>query len=183
MALKITKEIETTNKGLVTNPYLRIESYHIDKVMGFMVVSVAMFVSKEDSEKGKFIYHEDILDPLNRIPQSGPIATSIIVDGNPIEYPTIFELPLSVTETITQDVYETQNLTREVKYYDFDENGNVVEKVREESYTDRVKTGTEETTKSKIDISVIGSDPYGWAYSQIKTRLEPIFGAGNVTDF
>ena len=39
MALQINQEIETINKGIVTNPYLRIESYRIDKVLGYLLVS------------------------------------------------------------------------------------------------------------------------------------------------
>lgn len=183
MALKINREIETTNKGVVVTPYFRIESYHIDKPMGFMVVSAALYVSKEEADGNKFVYHEDITDPLNRPFMPGPIATLITMDGAQLEYPTLFDLPMSVSETLTEDVYETQNLVRTVKYFDFDENGEIIEKTREESYTDRVKTGTRETVKSKIDLSVIGTDPYGWAYSKIKPLLERVFGEGNVIDF
>lgn len=183
MALKINREIETINKGVVVAPYFRIQSYHIDKPMGFMVVSGALYVSKEEADQSKFVYHEDITEPLNRPYMPGPIATSITMDGNSLEYPTLFDIPLSVSETITEDVYETQNLVRTVKYFDFDENGEIVEKTREEPYTDRVKTGTRETVKSRIDLSVIGSNPYEWAYSQIKPILEGVFGEGNVIDF
>jgi hypothetical protein len=182
MALQINKEIETINKGALSTSYARIEVYHIDKHIGVMRVSIALYVDKDDADKNKFVYHEDFLDPLNRSSQSGPIPTLINVDGNSINYPTIFDLPLSVDETVTEDEYQTQDLVRTVKYYDFDEDGNVIEKTREETYQDRVKTGTKSVTKSKIDLSVIGSNPYEWAYSKLKPKLEEVFGEGNVID-
>lgn len=182
MALQINKEIETTNKGVVTNPYARIESYHIDKSFGIMRVSIALYSSEEDADKNKFVYIEDFLNPLERVSQSGPIATLINFDGQSINYPTLFDFPLAVDETITEDEYQTQNLVRTVKYYDFDEDGNVIEKTREESYQDRVKIGTKSVTKSRIDFSVIGSNPYAWAYTKLKPKLEEVFGEGNVID-
>jgi len=182
MALQINKEIETTNKGVVTNPYARIESYHIDKGIGIMRVSIALYSSKDEADQNGFVYIEDFLDPLNRAPQPGPIATLINFDGDSINYPTIFDFTLSVDETITEDEYQTQDLVRTVKYYDFDEDGNVIEKTREENYQDRVKIGTKSVTKSKIDLSVIGSNPYAWAYTKLKPKLEEVFGEGNVID-
>ena len=53
---------------------------------------------------------------------------------------------------------------------------------RLETTIEKVKTGTHEVTKSKMDISVIGADPYGWAYAKLKTHYEGIFGASNVID-
>ena len=38
MALQINQEIETINKGIVTSPYLRIEAYRIDKILGYFLV-------------------------------------------------------------------------------------------------------------------------------------------------
>jgi hypothetical protein len=182
MALQINQEIETLNKGTVINPYIRIEAYRIDKMLGVLIAVAAMYQTKEEASSNSFVYSEDFLDPLNRQAQSGPISPSIIFNDQSIEYPVVNEFPLTVPEEITQDVYQKVEGTRTVTYNDFDEDGNIIEKTREETYSERVKTGTETVTKSKIDISVIGEDPYGWAYGKLKIALEGIFGAGNVID-
>ena len=182
MALQINQEIETINKGIVTNPYLRIESYRIDKVLGYFIVAVAMFRDKADADANKFVYHEDYAQPIDRAPQTGPIATMITYEDNSFEYPVIVEFPLTVPETVVEDIYEDQEVTRTITYNDFDENGDIVEKTRTETTIEKVKTGTHEVTKSRIDLSIIGADPYGWAYSGLKTHYEGIFGAGNVID-
>ena len=181
MALQINQEIETSNKGIVTAPYLRIESYRIDKVLGYMVVQIALFSNKADADKNKFIYTEDISEPLNRN-QTGPIAVTITYDDEVLQYPVLLEFPLVVSEDISEDIYESQEVTNTITYNDFDENGDIVEKTRQETTTQRVKTGTRTVTKSRIDLSVIGSDPYGWAYTKTKEVYEGIFGTGNVTD-
>lgn len=182
MALRINREIETINKGLVTEAYYRIESYHIDKPTGFMVVSGALYANKQDADESKFTYHEEILDPLNRPYKPGPVATLITLDGSSFEYPTLFDIPISVEETVTEDVFEEKTMTRTVKYFDFDENGEIIEKTREEEYIDRQKTGTKQVVKSKIDLSIVKLDPYKWAYEKIKPALEVAFGQGNVID-
>jgi hypothetical protein len=182
MALQINQEIETLNKGIVTNPYARIESYRIDKVLGVLIAVVAMYKNKGEAVSNSFVYSEDFLDPLNRPSQPGPISPPIVFNEQSVEYPVINEFSLSVPEEVTRDVYEVVEGTRTITYNDFDENGNIVEKTREEPYTENVKTGTETVIKSKIDISVIGNDPYGWAYGKLKIALEEIFGAGNVID-
>ena len=182
MALQINQEIETLNKGTVINPYVRIEAYRIDKMLGVLIAVAAMYQSKEEATSNSFVYSEDFLDPLNRKAQSGPISPPIIFNEQSLEYPVVNEFPLTVPEETTSDIYETVEGTRTVTYNDFDENGDIVEKTREEAYSERVKTGTETVTKSKIDISVIGEDPYGWAYGKLKIALEEIFGVGNVID-
>ena len=182
MALQINQEIETLNKGIITNPYVRIEAYRIDKMLGFLIAVVAMYTNKAEADSNSFVYSEDFLDPLTRPSQSGPISPQIIFNDQSIEYPVVNEFPLTVPEEVTEDIYETQEITNTITYNDFDENGDIVEKTREEITTQRVKTGTRTVTKSKIDISVIGNDPYGWSYVKLKTALEEIFGAGNVID-
>lgn len=182
MALQINQEIETLNKGIVTNPYVRIEAYRIDKMLGVLIAVVAMYTNKAEATANSFVYSEDFLDPLNRPSQPGPISSSIVFNDQSVEYPVVNEFPLTSPEEVVRDVYETVEGTRTITYNDFDENGNIVEKTREEAYTENVKTGTETVTKSKIDISVIGNDPYGWAYGKLKITLEEIFGVGNVID-
>jgi hypothetical protein len=182
MALQINQEIETINKGIVTSPYLRIESYRIDKVLGYLLVSCAMFRDKNDADTNKFVYHEDFAQPTDRAAQTGPIATLITYNDNSFEYPVIIEFPLGTDETVIEDILEDQEVTRTITYNDFDENGDIVEKTRTETTTEKVRTGTHEVIKSKIDISVIGADPYGWAYEKLKAHYEGIFGAGNVID-
>jgi hypothetical protein len=182
MALQINQEIETLNKGIITNPYVRIEAYRIDKMLGVLIAVVAMYTNKAEATSNSFVYSEDFLDPLNRPPQPGPISSTIIFNEQQIEYPVVNEFPLIVPEEVVRDVYETVDMTRTITYNDFNENGDIVEKTREEAYTENVKTGTETVIKSKIDISVIGNDPYGWAYSKLKVTLEEIFGEGNVID-
>jgi hypothetical protein len=182
MALQINQEIETINKGIVTSPYLRIESYRIDKVLGYLLISCAMFRDKNDADANKFVYHEDFAQPSGRASQTGPIATLITYNDNSFEYPVIIEFPLGTDEVVTEDILEDQEVTRTITYNDFDENGDIVEKTRTETTIEKVRTGTHDVTKSRIDLSVIGSDPYGWAYSKLKTHYEEIFGAGNVID-
>ena len=182
MALQINQEIETINKGIVTSPYVRIESYRIDKFVGVFTAIVAFYTDAIEASQNKFVYTEDILDPLERAPQPGPISPNIVYNGNQIEYPVVAEFPLTVEESVTEDVYEDQTSTRTITYNDFDENGNVVEKTREETVTQRVKTGTRTVTKNRIDISIVGSDPYSWAYAKLKIRLGSVFGESNIID-
>jgi hypothetical protein len=179
MAIKITKAFVSPVIGDVTEAVVRIENYRIEKLTGLFHVTVAMFKNEADAEDFKFTYVEDFLEPhllKKQPPMVVPVA--IVVDDVEKTYPTYLQIPFTTPVEVEEDVYENM-VTTEV-YSDFDDDGNVVQKTR--NITVNQKTGTITVTKNKIDMSVIGSDPYTWAYNKIKPYFEDLFGAENLTD-
>jgi hypothetical protein len=179
MAIKITKSFVSPMLGDLTEAVVRIENYRIEKLTGLFHVTLAMFKDSADAEDFKFTYLEDFLEPHLRTTQPPMVVpVAIVIDGVEKTYPTYLQIPFTTQVEVEEDVYEDM-VTTEV-YSDFDDDGNVVQKTR--NVTVNQKTGTIMVTKNRIDMSVIGSDPYTWAYDKIKPYFEELFGAENLTD-
>jgi hypothetical protein len=178
MSIKINQTIESINGGTLTEAVVRIENYRINKFNGKLEITVVMFKNEEEAAKTKLTYVEDGEGDLYFTSEIGPISPNLTYNGQKIEYPTLLIYNLSTPETVTEDVYEERTETR--PFTTFDEDGNVVESTREVKV--RVKNGTREVTKNKIDITVIGDDVYSYAYARIKESFGEIFGASNITD-
>ena len=181
MALQINQEIETINKGIVTNPYLRVEAYRIDKILGYFLVTTALFRDKADADTNKFVYQEDYAQPIDRAPQTGPIATLITYNDNSFEYPVVIEFPLVVSEVVTEDIYEDQEVTKTITYNDFDENGDEIIAQREEEF-ETITSGSREVQKTLLDLASITGSVYEYSYAKVKEIYSEIFGSENIID-
>jgi cobyrinic acid a,c-diamide synthase len=84
--------------------------------------------------------------------------------------------PVEIEIPIHEDVVESKTS----KYYDFDENGEIVEKTREEETKTTIQTGTQTITKQKININK--ENVYSFAYEEIKKEFGKIFGDENIID-
>jgi hypothetical protein len=179
MAIKITKAFVSPFLGDLTEAVVRIENYRIEKLTGLFHVTLAMFKDESDAADFKFEYIEDFLEPhlLKKQPPM-VVPPAIVIDGEEKTYPTYIQIPFTTPMEVEEEVYEDM-VTTEV-YSDFDDDGNVVQKTR--NITVSQKTGTITVTKNKIDMTMIGSDPYTWAYDKIKPYFEELFGAENITN-
>lgn len=179
MALKINAPIISINHGLLTEAVVRIENYRVNKYAGQAEVTVLMFKDEEDANLSKYIYADEVNAPLmERRPLPAVVQIELIYNGQEIEYPTYLEFPLYTEETVEVDVYEDQTINE--TYYDFDEEGNVIEKTR--TKISQVKSGTKSVTRQKLDISIVENNLYSWCYARVKEKFGEIFGIENISD-
>lgn len=179
MALKINAPIISINHGLLTEAVVRIENYRVNKYAGQAEVTVLMFKDEEDARLGKYTYADEVNAPLmDRRPLPAIVQVELIYKDKNIEYPTYLEFPLYTQETVEIDVYEDQEVNE--TYYDFDEEGNVIEKTHTKIAS--VKTGTKQVTREKLDISIVESNLYSWCYTRVKEKFGEIFGIENISD-
>jgi hypothetical protein len=171
----IIKQPIETNQGLLTEAYARIEMYRVDMFYGLLHATVAMYPSRQIAKDTFPVYFGEINTHPSQI-----VGVSIVYNGEEIEYPTYFELPMvdpvEVEIPIHEDVVESKTST----YYDFDDNGEIVEKTREEEVKTTAQTGTQSITKQKININK--ENVYSFAYEEIKKEFGKIFGEENIID-
>ena len=173
----IIKQPLETNQGLLSEAYVRIEMYRVDMFYGLLHATVTMYPSREAAKETFPVYFGEVsLNP------SQVVGVSIVYNGEEIEYPTYFEFPLGNPVEVEVPVYGDITEVKERKYYDFDEEGNIVEKVKEETTVKTIQTGTETITKLKIDINQNNGDIYSLAYSLVKEEFGHIFGNENIID-
>ncbi len=173
----IIKQPLETNQGLLSEAYARIEMYRVDMFYGLLHATVALYPSKQAAVDTFPVYFGEINSNPSQV-----IGVSIVYNGEEIEYPSYFEFPLTVPVEVEVPVFEDVVETKESKYYDFDGEGNIVEKVREETKTKTVQTGTKVITKLKIDINQNEGNVYSLAYDLVKKEFGQIFGNENIID-
>lgn len=173
----IIKQPLETNQGLLSEAYARIEMFRVDKFFGLLHATIAMYPSRKAAIETFPVYFGEVNPDPSQV-----VGVSIVYNGKEIEYPTYFEFPLAVPVEVEIPVFEDVAETKETKYYDFDENGNIVEKVREETKTKTVQTGTQVITKLKIDINQVDGSVYSKAYDLVKKEFGQIFGDENIID-
>jgi hypothetical protein len=171
----IIKQPIETNQGLLTEAYARIEMYRVDMFYGLLHATVAMYPSRQIAKDTFPVYFGEI-----NIHPSQIVGVSIVYNGEEIEYPTYFELPMVDPVEVEIPIYEDVVENKVSKYYDFDENGEIIEKSREEEVKTTAQTGTQSITKQKININK--ENVYSFAYEEIKKEFGKIFGEENIID-
>ena len=173
----IIKQPLETNQGLLLESYVRIEMYRVEVFYGLLHVTVAMYPSRQAAQDTVPMYFGEINPNISQV-----VGVNIVYNDEEIEYPTYFEFPLTeevYTEVpIMEEVVETKKST----YYDFDENGEIVQKERVEETRSMQQTGTQKITRQKININKNNGNLYSYAYEQIKKEFGKIFGDENIID-
>jgi hypothetical protein len=171
----IIKQPLETNQGLLTEAYARIESYTVNMFYGVCHATVAMYPSKDAAKKTFPVYFGEVSPNVSQV-----VGVNVIWNDEEIEYPTYFQFPMVKDEEIEIPIIEEQFETKTSTYYDFDENGEIVEKTREEKITKLIQTGVDKITKQKIDINK--ENVYEFAYNLVKEEFKKIFGDENIID-
>jgi hypothetical protein len=173
----IVKQPLETNQGLLTEAYVRIEMYRVDMFYGLLHTTIAMYPSRQAALETFPVYFGEVNPHPSQI-----IGVSIVYNDQEIQYPTYFEIPLVKDEEVEVPVFEEVTETKTSKYYDFDEDGNIVEKEKQTEVKKIVQTGVQAIVKQKIDINKNNGNIYSFAYEQIKREFGTIFGDENIID-
>jgi len=166
--------------------YVRIENYQLNKVQGYIGVSVAHYETAESAKLAIPDILEDEGDGSGRIPAGmiyGDVGFVVDEDGNE-KYPDFqfwYTFDLFETVVVQEEVKTSDWSPKTVEYIDFDEDGNEVIKTKEE-WIETVAVTTVDVEKTKKNINLINGDPYGYAYSKLKSVYAEIFGKDNIVD-
>jgi len=186
MGFIVKHAIKTSEQKEHDEFYVRIENYQLNKVMGHIGATVAHYETPEAAKLAIPDYIEDIQDGSGRIPTGmiyGDVQTTVDEDGKEI-YPifqTWYNFPLTETVTVQEEVKTSTWAPRTVEYVDFDENGNEVIKTKEEWF-ETVETTYNDIEKTLKNLSLIGSNPFTYAYNKLKESYGEIFGIENIID-
>lgn len=186
MGFVVKHPIKTIDQKEHDQFYVRIENYQLNKVQGYIGVSVAHYESPQAAKLAIPDHLEDEGDGYGRIPTGmiyGDLQTTVDEDGNEI-YPDFqmwYTFDLTENVTVQEEVKTSTWAPRNVEYIDFDEEGNEVTKTKEDWF-ETVVTEVVDVVKTKKNINLINGDPYGYAYGKLKLVYSDIFGEGSITD-
>ena len=149
--------------------------YRVDMFYGLLHITVAMYPSRQVAKDTFPVYFGEVNPHPSQI-----VGVSIVYNGEEIEYPTYFEFPMVDPVEIEIPIYEDVVGSKISKYYDFDDNGEIIEKTREEETKTTVQTGTQTIIKQKINVNK--ENVYSFAYDLVKKEFSKIFGDENIID-
>jgi len=173
----VIKQALETNQGLLSEAYVRIEMYRVEVFYGLLHATVAMYPSRQAAMETIPEYYGEVNPNPSQV-----VGVSLVYKGEEIEYPTYFQFPMIEPVEIEVPLFEEVKEVITSTYYDFDDEGNIVEQTRETEKINTVQKGTEIITKSKISINKNEGRVYEFAYASVKEEFGKIFGDENIID-
>jgi hypothetical protein len=178
MGFVVRQPIQSEFKGNFDEFYVRIETCNISKPIGRLLTGLTAYPNSGSSKLSHITYTDEYSQHIT----PDVIPVSITYSGSVINYPTYFEFELTSSVLVDVPVYEYTVVSQSINYYDFDESGNVVEKVRWEYTSQSNQIGTEQITKYKYDTNIITGSVHQFAYPLVKYEYGKIFGHQNIID-
>lgn len=172
MGLLINADLETS-AGSTKEAYARIDNYRVDKVSSRIRFAVSYWLSEEYAHK----FNRKYLD--QKLKNATGLFSNLVViydeedNGEEIEFPTFLEVNISKEEETKVPIYESKNITEEVPYVSFDENGDEVTKYRTVEKTVKEVVSYEVEIKEVIDNSIIG-DLTNFCYNKLTKEIQKV---------
>jgi len=174
MGYKLNVDLETSN-GPSHEVYVRIESFTVNRVTSKARFQLTYWIDKEQASKFNRTYVEE-----EERPMIGLIRDKVIYyendesDGVEKIIPNLIEVDLAREEEVSIPILEEKEITKEVPYTSFDENGEEIKLYRTVTSIEKVETGTKKEKRKIIDPK-LAENIYGFGYEKIKETLGEIF--------
>lgn len=155
MGIKLHLDIET-NRGPTNELYIRIDSWKINMSINEIIFTTTTWLDKTYADRFLREYYTDELKPAIGLVQAKLIYyENLSDDGKEIVLENLYKVPMYIEKEIESDIYEEQNVFKEVPYVSFDENGDEITLYKTVTAPEKVKVGTKKEVKKVIDYTII----------------------------
>jgi hypothetical protein len=180
MGFIVNKNIEESLYGELPSFYVRINSYIIDKVNSELHLTVGLYISKELSDISTSRYYGEQTD-VNYMIGGIVKIDEVEFDTNTLLY---HRIPIINEVDVVEDIFEDKSIPQFITYYDFNDDGELVEFEKEvEPIVEKVKVDEIIHTKKQMDIQSIMNDGfYSYCYNIVKSKFSEIFGEETIED-
>jgi len=174
MGIEVLVDLET-NRGPTKKLFIRIDSWKVNNTVNEIKFTTTSWLDKSYGDKFLRKYYTDDLN--NAV---GLVNSKLIhypdneSDGIDIDLPNLFNIPMYVEEAVKEPIYETKEVTKEVPYVSFDENGDEVTLYRSVTVPKQVKVGENEVVKKVVDYSIVNRLAT-FSYEKLAERLAEFF--------
>lgn len=182
MGLVIQADLET-NQGPTKELYIRIDSWKINKTIGEITFTTTSWLTKRYADRFLRTYKDEELKPA-----IGLVSADIVFydkednkEGLEIRLNNLFKPSMVVEKEIELDIYGDKEVSKEIPFTSFDENGDEITLYKTIKSTEKIKTGTEKVVKEILDYTIIGNLEQ-FCYEYLKNKLEDYFPAESIID-
>ena len=174
MGYILNVDLETTN-GPSQEVYVRIESFTVNRVTSKARFQLTYWIDKDHATRFNKTYVEEEDRPM-----VGLIRDKVIYyendesNGVEITIPNLIQVDLAKEEEVDIPIIEEKEITKEVPYTSFDENGEEIKLYRTVTSIEKVETGSKKEKRNKIDAK-LGENIFKFGYEKIKIELGELF--------
>lgn len=156
MGIVIKADLET-NAGPTNELFVRIENWKVNLSVAQIRFTTTAWLNKSYGEKFLRRYYDD---PLRN--SIGIVGTKVIYypendEHKELDIVNLYEMPMYTEQIIEDPVYQIQEVSKEVPYVSFDENGDEITLYKTVKQQEEVQVGTKEVTKKVIDYSLVNN--------------------------
>lgn len=174
MGIEVLVDLET-NRGPTSNLFIRIDSWKVNMTINQVRYTTTFWLDRSYGQKFLRKYFDDSLNPA-----VGLVNSKLIYykdkssDGEEVFLDNLYEAPMYVEEIVTEPIYETKEIVKEVPYVSFDENGDEVTLYRTVTSEEEVYVGGKDTKKKVVDYSIINRLGE-FSYNHLAEKLSEVF--------
>lgn len=174
MGIEVLVDLET-NRGPTTNLFIRIDSWKVNMTINQVRFTTTSWLDKSFGDKFLRTYYDEDLNPA-----VGLVNSKLIYykddssDGEEIFLDNLYEVPMYVEKNVNEPIYETKEVTKEVPYISFDEDGEEVTLYRTVTSPEKVHVGDKKVTKKVVDYSIVNKLEK-FSYKYLVEELSKVF--------
>ena len=174
MGLRINADLETS-AGPSQEMYLGVESFRWSKVTNTLDFAISSWINQDAAEKFSRTYTDDELSHAK-----GLLTPKVVhysdddSEGVEVELKNFYSVSPTKSITIEEPIFEEKEISKEIPYVSFDENGDEITLYRTKIEVEKVEVGVNKVKKEALDFSVT-KNTIGYCYKVLKGELENIF--------
>jgi hypothetical protein len=176
MGFLITGSKFNTSQGEFDCLYGRIDGYSYLRYYGTLNAMVVLY-TLDEKQSGNVEF------PIDFLKKSNVVGVELEKDGEVINYPLSISMPVSSSVMVNVPIYHNHITSQSVNYYDFDDNGDVVEKTKLEYVSQSLIVGTQEVQQNILDTEVLTGNVFPFMYNVVTEKYKEIFGEQNIINF
>ena len=178
MGLQVNLDLET-NRGPTNKLYLRIDSYRINCTVNEIIFTTTSWLNKEFADK---TLRTDVEEPIQ--PSVGLISNKVIdysteKAGKEIFIDNLYKLQMSKLSEIDEPIYEDKEISKELPYISFDEDGNEITLYRTVTSKEKIQISSKKVVKEVVDHTFLDNLKHN-CYSHLKNELSKVFPEDNI---
>lgn len=173
MGLVLNLEVET-NRGPTQTLFFRIDSYRINSTVNEIIFTTTSWLSKEYADKTLRTYVDEPIHPSVGLVSNKVIEYHTDENGKEVIVENLYKLQMSKISNIDEPIYEEKEVTKELPYISFDEDGNEITLYRTVTTTEKVQVGVNNKDRELVDHSFLDNLKLN-CYNYLKKELSKIF--------
>jgi hypothetical protein len=176
MGFIVNKKIKEYTYGELDSFYVRIDGYTVNKIESTLTLTVNLYLNK------------DVIDKIltQRITTiNGVIGGNIFFDNRLLNVNELclLHIPIIKRETKIIDEYELMDVPSIITYYDFNDDGELIEVEESIVSKEDVKVGEYiDVIRTNNIASILNDKFFNTCYTIVKDRFGTVFGLDNIID-